>query len=384
MCDNKLILAAAGSGKTRLIVREALANPQERVLITTFTIANLESIKRRIMKKNHGTIPSNVFVQTWFSFLIEHGVRPYRYWEKRVVGMKFVKNSSEAGYQSIRKLYGKDIYVPWREESDFEKHYFTSNMNVYSDKLPKLVIRCDKTPKGKQSNGLVINRIVGIFKAVYIDEVQDMAGYDLDIIELLLRSGIRTTMVGDPRQTVYQTHHERKHDQYSKGGIKDFILSLPQKRKQLCKVDDDTLRDSHRNSSVICALASKLFTDYSECRSLLTGNHEHSGIFFVRRSDVHDYGRITEPLQLRLNKNVSPLLPTQIMNYGESKGLEAEHVLIYPTVEMLRWLNGEKISLEFKTKAQLYVAITRAFFSVGIVVEDDFSVATSEIALWTP
>ena len=48
--SSKLIIAAAGSGKTTSIVREALAKPQtEKVLITTYTEANAESIKQKII-----------------------------------------------------------------------------------------------------------------------------------------------------------------------------------------------------------------------------------------------------------------------------------------------------------------------------------------------
>jgi superfamily I DNA/RNA helicase len=106
----------------------------------------------------------------------------------------------------------------------------------------------------------------------------------------------------------------------------------------------------------------------------------------VRQSDAKKYGEAHKPLQLRLRneKGKEPLLTTRIMNFGESKGLEANHVFIYPTGDMLKWLNGSKVELKFKTKAQLYVALTRAFFSVGILVEDTFKTKTNEIQLWNP
>ena len=64
---SKLIIAAAGSGKTTYLVKEALKITSDRVLITTFTDANEHEIRTKFFKSN-GSIPENVTVQTWFSF----------------------------------------------------------------------------------------------------------------------------------------------------------------------------------------------------------------------------------------------------------------------------------------------------------------------------
>jgi len=50
MSVNRLFIAAAGSGKTTLIVNEVLERKAERILITTFTIANAHSINDKILK----------------------------------------------------------------------------------------------------------------------------------------------------------------------------------------------------------------------------------------------------------------------------------------------------------------------------------------------
>jgi DNA helicase-2/ATP-dependent DNA helicase PcrA len=77
MKNNKLIIAAAGSGKTTFLVNQALAVDFDAVLITTFTEANEQEIRNRIIAKK-GYIPGNITVQTWFSFMLQHGVRPYQ------------------------------------------------------------------------------------------------------------------------------------------------------------------------------------------------------------------------------------------------------------------------------------------------------------------
>ncbi len=96
----------------------------------------------------------------------------------------------------------KPIY--WGEK-DFIKHYFTNSFKIYSDKISKFVCSTDKVTKGA-----VISRVSRLFKHIYIDEVQDLAGYDLDIIKLLFKSDSLVTLVGDPRQVTYLTHHSKK------------------------------------------------------------------------------------------------------------------------------------------------------------------------------
>lgn len=44
---NRLILAAAGSGKTQYIINEAIKITDAKVLITTYTISNTDEIKKK-------------------------------------------------------------------------------------------------------------------------------------------------------------------------------------------------------------------------------------------------------------------------------------------------------------------------------------------------
>ncbi|GAB4223491.1 MAG: hypothetical protein Tsb005_18730 [Gammaproteobacteria bacterium] len=53
-------------------------------------------------------------------------------------------------------------------------------------------------------------------------------------------------------------------------------------------------------------------------------------------------------------------------NFGISKGLEFERVLIYPPKPFVDWLRESK-NLEFSSRVKFYVAVTRAKYSVGIV-----------------
>jgi len=311
-------------------------------------------------------MPENVTVQTWFSFLLEHGVRPYRFWNSRVEGVVLV-NQITAKF--TREFNPNGTLNP--------AYFFNSNMDVYTDKLSKLVFRCNEN-----SDGYVIKRLEKIFKHIYIDEVQDMGGYDLSLIKLFMESMIHFTMVGDPRQSVYMTHPDRKYDKYDNGGIVDFIKN--ECKKISCTIDDTTLNHSYRNSKAICTLSAKLYPLLPSCESRLEKIIFHMGIFFVKTDNIYKYvSNLNGIVQLRYNKKERRTISeVEVMNFGISKGLEFPHVLIYPTKPIIDWLIDNQSKLADSSRAELYVAFTRAFYSIGIVVDNNFKKTVDGITIW--
>jgi superfamily I DNA/RNA helicase len=85
---------------------------------------------------------------------------------------------------------------------------------------------------------------------------------------------------------------------------------------------------------------------------------------------VSKYLEAFKPVQLRYNSRaagVSPNFP--VINFGVSKGMGFDRVLIFPTADMLHWLKDNNSTLSDPTRAKFYVAITRARHSVGIVYD---------------
>ncbi len=362
--ENKIVIAAAGSGKTTYLIEEAVKIKGARVLITTYTQSNEAEIRQKFFELV-GHVPPNVVITTWFSFLIAHGVKPFQggLFEFPVRGMVLVSTPS-----GIRFHNSKGIGVSWPEEN-IEKHFFDTASRVYSDKLPKLVIRCNKN-----SAGAVIDRISRVFSHVFVDEVQDLAGYDLDILAALARSSVRLLMVGDPRQVTYLTHHERRYKKYADGGIADFLRNkLP--KKVPVEIDETTLNRSHRNSAVICAVSSRLFpalpaSQACECIQCRKDSAAGSGAFILRMADYAAYIAAFRPVQLRdriTSAGVDNRSPA--MNFGESKGRGFDHVVILPTGPMQRWLSDPAAELKPQSRAKFYVALTRARHSVAIAMD---------------
>ena len=93
--ENRFIIAAAGSGKTETIVNTALSFYKGRVLVTTYTDNNTDEIKQRIFKKN-SVIPSQIEVLPWFTFLLNHCIKPYQdiFYSKDIRGVEMVPSQS--------------------------------------------------------------------------------------------------------------------------------------------------------------------------------------------------------------------------------------------------------------------------------------------------
>ncbi|MDX0776781.1 AAA family ATPase [Sinorhizobium medicae] len=361
--ENKIVIAAAGSGKTTYLVEQAVRMRGERVLITTYTESNEAEIRQKFFELV-GHVPANVVIMTWFSFLIAHGVKPFQggLFEFPVRGMVLVSTPS-----GMRFVNSKGIGVPWPEET-IDRHFFDPTSRVYSDKLSKLVIRCNE-----KSGGAVIDRISRVFSHIFVDEVQDLAGYDLDILAALARSPTRLFMVGDPRQVTYLTHHERRLHKYANGGIVQFLRNeLP--KKVPIDIDETTLNRSHRNNGLICEVSSRLFparpaSKACNCVRCGTGS-AWNGVFIVQMADYSHYLATVRPMQLR-DKSTSHGVDRRwpAMNFGESKGRGFDHVVILPTEPMRRWLYEPATDLKPQSRAKFYVALTRGRHSVAIAMD---------------
>jgi DNA helicase-2/ATP-dependent DNA helicase PcrA len=355
---NKLIIAGAGSGKTTQLIQESLKIKDEQILISTYTEANANEIKNKFIKEN-GCVPPNITILTWFSLLIKHGVKPYQsvLFEDKVKGMILVSQQSAFRFKTKQ---GFPIY--WGEK-DFHKHYFTKETKIYSDKLSKLVCKINAKSEGK-----VIDRLVSIFPTVFIDECQDLAGYDLDILKLFSTNTKNLILVCDPRQVTYLTHNESKYKKYRNGLIEDFLRI--ECKKIDFNIDVKTLSHSYRCNQLICNYSNKLYSEIIPCDSKQNEVTEHDGVFLVDKKDITRYLEKFLPIQLRWNiSNRSVNLNFEVYNFGQSKGLTFNRVLIYPTEKMLDWMQDHKNELNIETRAKFYVGITRARFSVGIVCD---------------
>lgn len=367
---NKVIIASAGAGKSTFVVSKALEATAsgKRVLITTFTEACRDEINAKIIKKN-GCVPPNLYVITWFSFLIKHWIKPYQgcLFDYELKGM--ILCSSKSG-EKPNRVKGRPVY--WGEK-DFRMHYFSPEFKVYSDKMAKLSLRCDE-----KSDGKIIKRLASCFDEIYVDEVQDLAGYDLEILQTLFSSPIKITLVGDPRQATYSTVNTEKHAKYKKAAIVNFFDD----KASGATVDDKMLNENFRCFHEINDFANKLYPKFSPSVSNVREISGHDGVFLLPDKLLSHYLETYTPIQLRWDKRRSVDERYPVFTFGTSKGLTFERVIIYPTAPMLKWLQDENAVLTNETRAKLYVGLTRPVKSVAIVFNGSTKFNTNGLKIY--
>lgn len=342
---NKVIIAAAGSGKTTFLVNEAIKKSNYKVLIVTFTNKNkAEIIKKFIGIQGHES--ANVEVKTWYSFLLSDCIRPYQkcvYSENRIESVFF--RDKPASYK-ISKTNIKGYYLNGKNEID-------------KDRISDFAIECIE-----KSNGEVLKRLEEIYEYIFIDEVQDMSGYDLDLFQFFFKSKIKMILVGDIRQATYSTSNSSRNKKYKGINIIDFF-ELLEKRK-MCKIE--YLYHSYRCNQAICDFSDELFANLKPTQSLNKEETDHDGLFIVSTEDVNVYIDRFNPQVLRYDAK------TKIdfaINFGESKGLTFDRVLIKPTQKMNHYLKTGEMNLDDVTLAKFYVAVTRARYSVAFISDID-------------
>ena len=69
-----------------------------------------------------------------------------------------------------------------------------------------MIIRDQTCSVIDKTGGLPIGRIQGVFDRIIVDEAQDLAGWDLEVIEHLLKSAVEVALIGDYRQATFSTN----------------------------------------------------------------------------------------------------------------------------------------------------------------------------------
>lgn len=342
--SNTAILAAAGSRKTEHVVESALRVKQGRVLIATYTNENKRHIINRIEQKV-GTVPANIVVTGWFTFLIGQCAKPYQ----RALTDK-VFHIQGLNFKAQRNRFTKKTNVG--------RYFFDRNADMYRDGVADFVVELNRA-----TDGAVIKRLERIYSHIFIDEMQDLVGYDLDVLDLLFASTIRVLLVGDPRQHMLATNCGSRHKKYRGKGQADWLAE----RKAICTCE--SRMESYRCNQGICDFADALFPEMPKTVSVEMHATGHDGIFTVTPEDVPAYCTQYDPVTVLRHDRTFDTLGLPSINIGVAKGRTFDRVIIFPTRPMLAYLR-DKDPTKLKAPEKLYIAVTRARYSVTFVVPD--------------
>jgi hypothetical protein len=344
---NRLNLAAAGGCKTQSIVDDCCgADADRRILVLTYTRANQQELRDRLARvAPHSCV---IDVQGWFGFLLSHWVRPYlpaHYAERRLRGFNF---DGDPG----RYATGEGRFLD-HEDRAYRRHLAQLAFDV-----------------SEAADGAPVDRLAHIYDVVHIDEVQDLNGWDLEILRSLLASPIELNMVGDIRQAILFTNvHDAKNRQYK--GIRVIDWFRAHEKAGRLKVDSQNV--TWRSTQAIAQLADSVIDEslgFPATESRAVDPSGHTGIFKVAVADAERYAAEHDALCLRTRADTGGCCHLPYISIGDAKGLEAVHVLIWPTGPMLQFLQSGK-RLATQSACKFYVAVTRARASVAFITDAD-------------
>lgn len=354
---NTLTLAVAGGRKTQGIA-DACSDAENgrRILVVSYTTANQAELKARLGKR--APLAAEVTVKGWFSFLLSDWIRPYlprSFPGRRLRGLNFDGNPGRYATGEGRFLDG--------ESRAYRLHLAN---------LAWMTNRC--------SDGASLDRLSRIYDEIFVDEVQDLNGYDLEILAELMCSDLTLRMVGDVRQAILQTNvQEPKNAKYKGIQIKTWFEA----QRDAGRLNIEHSSTTWRSNQAISSFADSIFDDswgFEPTTSTNGENTGHDGLFVVHPEHVPTYMERYQPLCLRHSTASAKALALPFTTFGLSKGTSADRVLIAPTAGIVDFLRTGK-RLGDGPACSLYVAVTRARASVAFV--SDLG-AQLGLLVWTP
>ena len=304
-----------------------------------------------------------VVIKSWYQFLLSEIIKPYQTLLTFEMGLYnhippgFIK--SIAFYEnSVREFYARNNFY----------YYINKNKDIKKDKVSDLAYHLNDG-----SCGRAICRLEGIYSHVFIDEIQDYAGWDLEVIKLLFCSSMNVMCVGDYKQHTYETNNSIKNKKFKGEKIVNFFNSL--RKKGICDVK--YWNSTRRFNEEICKFINTIYND--EKTRVFPYQNENSslsnvlkGVFILDGKNLDEFCEEYKPVVLRYSKRTSVDLHDgcTLYNYGAVKGGTFDNVVIAPVNTVIPFLQKGCLIESQKTRAKFYVACTRAKNSVVFAVND--------------
>ncbi len=334
--DKELILAVAGSGKTTYLIDKL--NEKDRFLLITYTNANTENLRSGVIQK-FGYFPENIKLYTYFSFLYSFCYKPYLSRKVQAKGISF-----------------DQLHSRLRFKSDNLGYYITKNRRLYSCRIARLLKQCDIYP-------LLRKRLEKYFGYIFVDEVQDFAGHDFNLLMELTESNVKMKLVGDFNQHTFDTSRDGA---VNKNLHKDFDQFVDRFKKKKVSIRTDILSNSYRCSPTVCNFI-------TENLEINISSHKLDPTVVKLEKDKSISIRLAEDANIiKLFYQNSVKYNCYSLNWGKSKGMNCfKDICVVLNKKTMEYMLKEKLmQLPEATKHKLYVAISRAHGNVYFIDEN--------------
>ena len=330
-----LILAVAGAGKTTEIINNI--KKDDKTLIITYTENNYNILKNNIIKKFKG-IPDNIKIYTYFTFLYRFCFLPLKKGFK-VKGLDFNSNPNK--------------YI---KAKDINYYYNRVSKKMYHNRLAKIC--------SDYFIDDIIKRIEKYFNYIYIDEIQDFASHDFNLLLNLIKTNCNILLVGDFYQHTFDTSRDGNVNSNLYNDYDNYINKIKNSDSNI-KVDTVNFLKSKRCSKQVC----EFITEYLKIKIESYNNHDS----IIR--EIDDENTIEK---IANDDNIVKLFYQNSKkydmknkdNWGNSKGNTYINTCVVLNKNSYEKYKKHKLNeLPSSTKNKLYVALSRATNDVYIINE---------------
>lgn len=368
------IHACAGSGKTQRIVERCASSPpvRKRCLILTLTDSGQAELETRLSKCC--TPERQPKVMGWYSFLIQHVIRPYLplcFPGQKINGFDF--NAS--------REYREKMFV----RKTCPERYFTPAGCLLRDRVEELAAKVIEAASGR-----VENRLGKTYAELIIDEVQDISRAGLDVIKaLLMQVHLPTFMVGDVRQSLIDSStSSTKNKKADRLQLLKWFRQLKSAYPDLLTIQE--MNHTYRSHKEIAFFSDAIMNPDHGFTATTAEDKEptgHDGVFLVNESDIEEYNALYRPVHLKYSRGSSTKPTENFITFGKSKGLEWDRVAIHMTKPMIKLLKDGHTFLPEKSACGFYVAVTRARNSLALIIPSGKKLQPHErfkVTFWKP
>ena len=358
--DKRIILAAAGSGKTYYIANDFKNNA--RVILISFTNSNVENIRKEVRERFNGIIPKNVQIMTFDKFIYNILLKPLE----------------PISLFSNKKSMGVDIYS--EPESDTRKpryikkkysgHFFNLENKYFVSRMSKLFLE-----QSKEYKKIALDRLQKYCDTIYFDEFQDYKKEDFKTMKYLIeKAKFNVIAVGDIYQSCLTPIRNKTANPYAPFDKIKSGNDLKDKFIKKVIIDEVSLEKSRRVPMATCDLIqNKMGIDIQP--SLAT---ESKIITLSGLKDINDVMLNPSITKLIWDKRTSRKQIKNYVNWSYSKGdtyPEACVILTENTSNPDEWAKINSV----KSRNALYVAITRSEGNLYLVTSSDYKKWTMSI-----
>lgn len=319
-----LMLAVAGSGKTTYLI--SLLNLEQRFLLVTYTRNNYDHLKRSIIRK-FGYFPENIKVLKYFQFVYSFCYKPFCGLDKRANGICFEQPPEQTRYRP-----GSDEF------------YRTRSGRLYHNRIAHYC--------SAQCVDGIKARLDKYYDYLLIDEVQDFAGHDFNLLLSILPEECNSICVGDFFQHTYDTSLDGN---VRSSLYKKFKTYIKEWNNAGVTVDTTSLAKTRRCSAEICGFVNQMGI-------AIESSGEAEGNVYYVDEEAQCESIINEASIPKLFYNNGNKYFCSGMNWGASKGLDhfVDVCVVLNKSSLDLFSKGKLDELNPQTKNKLYVACTRA------------------------